>query len=136
LQSAKGVGYDILRPFHLQVARRVNSWWEFEHQKLLTEEWVWFVRCAIMELSKSIFQFMYAITELFDLGMEFSGVRENEAVKAGQKVSSGSTFPEFIRARQSKKTRDVLNVYFRAPDDVPVAPMTNKSPIWTDGTAA
>ena len=31
---------------------------------------------------------------------------------------------------------DRLNVYFRVPDDVPVALMTNESPVWTDGTAA
>jgi len=33
-----------------------------------------------MEFSKAIFKFTYAITELLDLGMEFNGVRENEAV--------------------------------------------------------
>lgn len=31
LQSAKSVSYDILGPFHVQVARRVNTWRELEH---------------------------------------------------------------------------------------------------------
>ena len=69
LQGAKSVSYDILRPFHVHVARRVDSWRELERQKLLPEEWMWFVRCASMEFSKGIFQFTYAITELFDLAM-------------------------------------------------------------------
>jgi len=40
-----------------------------------------------MEFSKGIFQFTYATTELFDFGMEFSGIRENKAVNAGRRVS-------------------------------------------------
>jgi hypothetical protein len=82
LQSAKSVSYNILRRFHFQVARSVNTRWQLELEKLLPKERVWFVRCASMEFGKGIFQFTYAITELFDLGMEFGGVRENKAVKA------------------------------------------------------
>ena len=130
LQSAKSVSYDILRPFHVQVARRVNSWRELEQQKLLMEEWMWFVRCAIMEFGKGIFQFTYASTELFDLAMEFNGIREDKAEETECQFRQ-SLFPN-IKAGHSK----TLNVYFRVPDDVPVALMTNESPVWTDSTAA
>ena len=95
---------------------------------------MWFVRCAIMEFRKGIFQFTCATTELFDLGMEFSGVREDKAAK--QRVSFASRFSQIIIAGQSKNMGDRLNVYFLVLDDVPVALMTNKSPVWTDGTAA
>ena len=94
LQSAKSVSYDILRPFHVQVACRVNSWRELEQQKLLPEEWMRFVRCAIMEFSKGIFQFTYAITELFNLAMEFSGVREDKAAKTESHFRQ-SLFPNY-----------------------------------------
>jgi len=86
-----------------------------------------------MEFSKGILQFTYATTELFNLGMEFSGVRENKAVKAGR--TSGRRFSNCIRAGQSKDAGR-LNVYFRVPYDVPIAPMTDKSPVWTDGATA
>lgn len=40
-----------------------------------------------MEFSKGIFQFTDTTTELFNFCMEFSGIRENKAVNAGQGVS-------------------------------------------------